>query len=1083
MSPTRPPVDTAPIPFDKLSPEQRTLIEEINARLRGIKEEGRKPGVSAHAPYPWPHITEDRRHRVVMLDGPRGSGKTSLLLTLLHGWQRDASSAPDRKPQERALFDGMGKVVRPLVPLDFNPLPPHVHPYPWLVLSLGRLVKALDDGNTRTSPSWGPMEDQQLSLRESWKRLHRSAEIGWRREPSPRQDLDQEAADALEEQSRWMSLEDDWRRFIGALLEQAERRELVPPGVVLVLPIDDLDLHPTISDDVLMALRKISHPRVVPLLAGSHRALQRAVRRALLVRQFKDFARVNGSISNQDRRLTDRLAEDLVDKAIPPAAIVNTPLLTFSDALEVRIGGPTPWPAQDDPREREEQRLLRTKLDFIKKAERQPLVRPRALVQLAQRSRMPNDADIEDAILDVLEACWDREFEDVMYSRDPTWNWKSPAPEVKLHYWTVYGGVTNAAVIDLDKPRYHVRWTTPSADGSLLLRSSRPSKDGARRTIDPLSEIPHPTDLLLYLEDSRQLATERFEQLDVDCSFALTVECTLRSRIKLELPFPIPEPVFRGIDHEMLAQRWGRAIVNRSFRDADAALWWWIWFHLGEPVEDLEFQDRAELDDVSSPSEKHWRSLLERLAKKARHASGLPPRGDAHWALRAIPTLAAPEYGLSTALQRQLLEWLHKIDRTASWMVICAELDDERGIRLGRSVLYFSSIEDESLRLSAAMIQLGEPKSAVGIVEAELESMDPDAPWRTKHELAQATTDLLEIRTEERRDRLRDIMSRVRIPHPRDHFDNKIDLFQPFITSYEKESPNWATSTVSHVLRTGTLEFAIRAHADRLQRGIDAPANFMKRCWDSLVEELLDDRQRRHDEELRAWISSPDAKRIEYHGPPLKVGPLNSENLTVASIHAVAYVTWTVETGVFLPISDERVRLALAAWVLLCQSFSQSELDGFERIEVQDVALCHVRQHAFLIVSTAAGVVGGLYVCPQETGEQDRPTRCRKECFATVGRIDSQADLHRLALGVSHLGSDGPLPDQLVQPQFRRVELRSDLFGGTECLTRWADRLVCLLGILRLVRIGAGLIRQISIAVTLHDLRPSRSDSGLGQRR
>src|SRR5262249_31439225 len=83
---------------------------------------------------------------------------------------------------------------------------------------------------------------------------------------------------------------------------------------------------------------------------------------------------------------------------------------------------------------------------------------------------------------------------------------------------------------------------------------------------------------------------------------------------------------------------------------------------------------------------------------------------------------------------------------------------------------------------------------------------------------------------------------------------------------------------------------------------------------------------------------------------------------------------------------------------------------------------------------------------------------------------------------VLHLAGDRALPDQVIEPQLVAPEAaRGYLLRGAETVTRRADRLVRLLGILHLARVGARRIRHVLAAVKLPGLLARRVDRRLRQ--
>lgn len=100
---------------------------------------------------------------------------------------------------------------------------------------------------------------------------------------------------------------------------------------------------------------------------------------------------------------------------------------------------------------------------------------------------------------------------------------------------------------------------------------------------------------------------------------------------------------------------------------------------------------------------------------------------------------------------------------------------------------------------------------------------------------------------------------------------------------------------------------------------------------------------------------------------------------------------------------------------------------------------------------------------------------------AAVGGPARDLDGDGVADRVLHLGGDGPLPDQLVQPELVAGQAR--LGRGAETVARGADRLVRLLRVLDLSGVRARLVRQVVGAVQLRDLGAGGGDRRLRQGR
>lgn len=323
--------DTRPLTLDELQ-QDRGIIEQIHALLRAMHDDfatrrGKAP--TPQDPYCW--VDVGRTHRVVLLDGPRGVGKTSMLVTLLHHWRR-AWSGSLTSGLERDLFGDTGELLRALPILDFNPHPPGVHPYAWILQSFLPLVQACSQvSHTPRGPD----------LSSQWAELYQAALLVWSTSGDPhRGDVIEFVEDQRVGQAGWHRLQATYRTFIDGLTTNLEAAGKLPINALLVLPIDDLDLNPHLAQDLLLALRKLRHDRVVFLLTG-HRLHLRQVLGMELCGELRETSRAVelGSL----KRLTEHLAHDLVDKVLPVRNAVSLPMMTIEGALRFDAGSGPAW--------------------------------------------------------------------------------------------------------------------------------------------------------------------------------------------------------------------------------------------------------------------------------------------------------------------------------------------------------------------------------------------------------------------------------------------------------------------------------------------------------------------------------------------------------------------------------------------------------------------------------------------------------------------------------------------------------------------------------------------------------------------
>lgn len=298
-APIPPAGDTGPIDEDKLLDTQRDLLKALYQRLRGFSARlEQAPSRTKREKLPWTPIVDERPNQVLMLDGVRGTGKTSLLLTALKTW-RDA---------------GAPWSVLALDPVDFDPMPEGMSPFGWVVLSIRRLIDWMEaDDPERPRRDWFSEEAEDASLDSLWKLFFRRAEIGW--SASARQaDIEDFIERSEEKQRGWLRLQGSWQSLIDATVASLIKRGKLHPHGIILQPIDDLDLAPRRARELLLALRQLHHERVVFLLTGDVTHLEKVVG----LRQFK-AEWVEGAQGPQNSwRRTQALAHDLIDKVIPP---------------------------------------------------------------------------------------------------------------------------------------------------------------------------------------------------------------------------------------------------------------------------------------------------------------------------------------------------------------------------------------------------------------------------------------------------------------------------------------------------------------------------------------------------------------------------------------------------------------------------------------------------------------------------------------------------------------------------------------------------------------------------------------------
>lgn len=309
-----------------LSADQKKIISDIHEWLAALLSLPKQEAAQAYSFLP--SLDADRRANVLLIDGARGTGKTTVLLTLLRMWA-DALTAAET--QEHASIDDemtrrvlKERRVIPLGILDMQPLTGR----PALLLQLaGRLYRVADylQPSVTNSADRGLCgddlprmmdEDLPASVR-AWRQFARAVAIGQEDDPRKRQAQANPEDFALElEQSerQRMHIGERWRKFVDALLADMKASKNSPRPVpggddpCFVIPIDDADMNPDRGIELLELLRSIWHPRVVYLLTGDSKLFQELL--------FCHYKKQCPTLPDSQAR---QLALDVRGKVIPPA--------------------------------------------------------------------------------------------------------------------------------------------------------------------------------------------------------------------------------------------------------------------------------------------------------------------------------------------------------------------------------------------------------------------------------------------------------------------------------------------------------------------------------------------------------------------------------------------------------------------------------------------------------------------------------------------------------------------------------------------------------------------------------------------
>jgi hypothetical protein len=231
-----------------------------------------------------------RHPRVLLLDGERGTGKTSMLLTLVKRWslKKNDFGLPhfDAEAYIR-MIEGKIAELKTDAEIEFrsgdhdNEIPSHVSVVGRILdfdsLPLGMSVIAgiveawrpLAEEYDRLSGYTDDCEEGETLL-DRWHKLFHVAAVGWSAVPST-SGLIEQVLDREEQVREWHNFDSKWQSFVnqviarGKCLDSPHRLEDKP---VFVIMIDDCDLQVGRVRELLPALRMLYHPNVFFLVAA-----------------------------------------------------------------------------------------------------------------------------------------------------------------------------------------------------------------------------------------------------------------------------------------------------------------------------------------------------------------------------------------------------------------------------------------------------------------------------------------------------------------------------------------------------------------------------------------------------------------------------------------------------------------------------------------------------------------------------------------------------------------------------------------------------------------------------------------------
>lgn len=348
-------LDTGPLQPKQLSDREWQIVFEIERRLaEPLPSELNRELVRRrrNREFNPPHLAQadSRYQRVLLLDGGRGTGKTSVLLTLIKRWHGAADAGDSwelddadkvrinqlRNEDARIPHDGAVPTnIRVISNLDFDSLPREMPLVAGIVQAWRPIVEHYDEvAYPRDELS---SSDDNRRLMDLWHSLFRVAAVGWS-DVSKTKGLIEQVLDREEQVRDWQHLREQWVWFVDHVIRVGRSLQSDDPlgdDPVFVIVIDDVDLQVERIRELLPALRLLTHPNVYFLVAADRDHMLEMLRLDFLGQQrrlIRESQSPEPSFVDIERWAKE-LARSAFEKVFPRRNCWTLRKLTLSDFL------------------------------------------------------------------------------------------------------------------------------------------------------------------------------------------------------------------------------------------------------------------------------------------------------------------------------------------------------------------------------------------------------------------------------------------------------------------------------------------------------------------------------------------------------------------------------------------------------------------------------------------------------------------------------------------------------------------------------------------------------------------------------
>lgn len=349
--------ESRPFSWSALTRPERFAFERVAASIAEAVEGLAEPKAYKSKREQAIHLDPGRASRLIFLTGKRGTGKTSVLLSLIRAcvaieeWDAEVSGNSDGALLYNTASQLIGilrKRVVWLEPLDMEPLP---RPTNLLAAILARIETAvehfnLSEGHNSEVAARGMLVPShgELDALTDLQRLQTNAAVAWDGnlpERASALDPDAFAVELMRVERARLSINSELSRTLNGLAGLYKRDPWLSDPLFL-LPVDDFDLNPTRCLDLLRLLRAISVPRLFSVILGDEDVAE-SLFRVKVSGDVAEIARRSASEGllgmpvGEISALGGEVAANAMRKLVPPSQRVA---LTPLDAYEATLYRP-----------------------------------------------------------------------------------------------------------------------------------------------------------------------------------------------------------------------------------------------------------------------------------------------------------------------------------------------------------------------------------------------------------------------------------------------------------------------------------------------------------------------------------------------------------------------------------------------------------------------------------------------------------------------------------------------------------------------------------------------------------------------